>query len=166
VKSCGHRDGRALLACDDSPRGWIVEARLPDDTDARGTYLRNASELPVYEVTIDFYNESADSFLEDVGTVRGRIVPPGLTFVDGPERLRTDFWETKDFVVEISFRDTAGRQWIRFADGMLSEDRNSSLPRPAKPHNVQFPRIRQTRRNGWQAAALVVIGVAVLLIVT
>jgi hypothetical protein len=140
---------------------------------SRGAYVLNASELPVYDVMIEFHVVTAtvndeDQTVEVGAAVHRRIVPPGTIFVDGPEKLSTRLREIKEFAVSISYRDTAGRRWIRDANGVLEEDPDRNLPRPAMPR----PRVRRTlgslardRRAVWPIAALVVAGVVVLLFV-
>jgi arabinogalactan oligomer/maltooligosaccharide transport system substrate-binding protein len=121
-----------------------------------GAYLRNASELPVYEVKIDFY-AVVEGIERPAGTESRRVVPPGLIFVQTPWDLATFPQESTmdSYVVSITFRDTAGQRWTRDTNGQL-------LPFDVGPSTDRQPRLR---RVGWTAAALVVIGILLLLVV-
>jgi arabinogalactan oligomer/maltooligosaccharide transport system substrate-binding protein len=135
----------------------------PLPTAVDGAQVRNASELPVYDVAIDFYAIDGDKML-DVGEISKRVIPPGTVFVDAPPEFTIGTEQIEEFAVAISFRDAAGRRWTRYANGILDEDPDRYLPRPAMPHGLQPPGARRIRHIGLTTAALAVIGVATLLL--
>lgn len=86
--------------------------------------VRNASELPVYEVSVWVrYSYAPDSGW--MGSQERVIVPPGDTdvwadWVNYPSSGLAD-----DPYVDLSFRDSSGRRWQRLHDGSFGRDRIS-----------------------------------------
>lgn len=103
----------------------LAEGPLPTDWAAR---VINDSPLPVYEVSVEFYGP--DGTERDVQ--RTFIVPPGGQDFYWQQDLRKVadhdtnghpiYTESpQDFRVALRFRDTAGRQWYRDANGVLTK---------------------------------------------
>ncbi len=103
---------------------------VPDSSPAWGAEIHNGSELPVYQVHVEF-----------VPIERGRgmnvivieLIPPGDWLVSGrkvypkPEGGRAplsqqDAWRLPDrtYVIELRFTDVDGRTWRRSKDGVLA----------------------------------------------
>jgi hypothetical protein len=89
---------------------------------AGGAYLRNASDLPVYEARIEFFRDGRPLYVEEL-----RVVPPqdDAEFLE-PEDADNETaapWERSNdpLDVALSFRDAAGRRWSRSVDGRLHE---------------------------------------------
>jgi hypothetical protein len=92
--------------------------------------VRNASELPVYEVSVWVHF----SYSPDAGSMGSQervIVPPGDTDVwaDWVELPKSGLAD--DPYVDLSFRDSAGRRWQRLHDGSFGPDRISPEGRRA-----------------------------------
>jgi hypothetical protein len=104
-----------------------------------GATIQNGSPLPVYEVRAVLI---ADSDRRVADSVSVSVLPPGLhhrAWPNGPDGYRkssgTDeggnpiYTEARDqFKVELSFRDTAGREWKRDAGGHLKQTGVSVFP--------------------------------------
>jgi hypothetical protein len=92
--------------------------------------VRNASELPVYEVSVWVrFNYSPDA--GSMGSHERVVVPPGDTdvwadWVELPEGGLAD-----DPYVDITFRDASGQRWQRLHDGSFGPDRLSPEGRKA-----------------------------------
>jgi len=92
--------------------------------------VRNASELPVYDVSVWVHF----SYAPDAGSMGSHervIVPPGDTdvwadWVEFPPSGLAD-----DPYVDLSFRDSSGRRWQRLYDGSFGPDRISPEGRRA-----------------------------------
>jgi hypothetical protein len=100
---------------------------VPDSPPAWGATIRNGSELPVYQVQVEF-----------VPIERGRggmavvieVIPPGDWHISGrkvypkPElaELKPDVWgmPERTYVIELRFTDTNGHAWRRSHHGLLS----------------------------------------------
>lgn len=87
-------------------------------------YLRNASDVPVYDVVVLFRIGA-----QSLGTDAVDVLPPGEEPVsrDVPEHVRTQATSAAHEHGEIircvvSFRDAAGRRWRRSTDGRLAEE--------------------------------------------
>jgi cbb3-type cytochrome oxidase subunit 3 len=100
-----------------------------------GSFVRNASLLPVFEVRVFFH------FVQELGSgrvdARGlswypidrggpvepvRVIPPDQTrFVEIPEAIRNmvDRCDAQTYVVAIHFTDAAGVRWVRDGRGEL-----------------------------------------------
>jgi hypothetical protein len=76
--------------------------------------VRNLSDLPIYDVQIEFHKTAMQSgapFNREVVAV----LPPGDDeFFDAPD-------DERDYVIALRFRDAAGVAWYRDARGFLSE---------------------------------------------
>lgn len=96
---------------------------------AWGALIRNGSDLPVYQVHVEFL--PIDPWHGSYVVVI-ELVPPGDWLVSGrkvypkPESAgsRPDIWELPDrtFVVELRFADSNGRVWRRSRDGVLTPE--------------------------------------------
>ena len=92
-----------------------------------GAYLRNASDLPVYDLTVRFYfpgtSESAGE--GDIYTVNKGVLPPSSTpilveYDVTARRIYSSDPKTDAFHrVEIEFTDTQGIRWHRDVKGRL-----------------------------------------------
>ncbi len=91
--------------------------------------MRNASDVPVYEVTVTLWKGD-----EQRAAVLINVIPPGTTdlthhdFGAAREALydmdpetgkRAQTYDWGDFLVELTFRDAAGARWWRRRDGRL-----------------------------------------------
>jgi hypothetical protein len=99
----------------------------PESAPAWGATVRNASELPVYQVHVEF-----------VAIERGRgrkavvieVIPPGDWHITGhkvylkPDQAapHPDIWDMPErtYVAELCFTDTSGQTWRRDSHGMLA----------------------------------------------
>ncbi|RZU73489.1 HNH endonuclease [Micromonospora kangleipakensis] len=100
----------------------------PNSAPAWGATIRNASELPVYQVHVEFVPIERWRGLLAVVI---EVVPPGDWLVSGrkvypkPDRaaLRPDTWEMPErtYVTELRFTDTNGQTWHRDRRGVLAE---------------------------------------------
>ena len=87
-----------------------------------GAFLRNASDLPVYDVTVDFYSPDSD---DSAHTIHKRTLPPS----DAPIHVKIDNIALRLYSddpkmdryhrVEIEFTDTQGIRWHRDVKGRL-----------------------------------------------
>ena len=142
-----HRDRRReemeLRARAGLVAAWPVRVEVPSLTattvEAR-LHLRNGGTEPVYQVVVEYVAAgSGETIRDNLG-----ILPPGDLEQDVPDRMRetwirTDqhwvrrpatgtaetvdpFRERWPFQVSMRFADTAGRGWIRNADGSLDRD--------------------------------------------
>ncbi len=94
----------------------------------RVAVLRNASELPVYDVQVRFQDDAGTMKSEAIG-----VLPPNddRAFVHPPpDRIvhhRTgqlqsiNYDEGTDYVISLRFRDANNRVWLRSAEGHLQE---------------------------------------------
>jgi hypothetical protein len=90
-----------------------------------GAMIRNASDLPIYDVYVTFYQVTHSSVAGKWGVIEVapaklalRVVPPGETeLVNAPETMGAG--DQQRFVVGIEFRDAAGGRWERDAMGQL-----------------------------------------------
>jgi hypothetical protein len=103
-------------------------------------YLRNASDVPVYDVVVLFRIGE-----QSLGTDAVDVLPPGEAPVsrEVPEHVRTQATSAAHEHGEIircvvSFRDAAGRRWRRWTDGRLAEepDEASRMLPDANPSGV------------------------------
>jgi hypothetical protein len=81
----------------------------------------NASDLPIYDVRVDFYHSPPNGTRSiDLGQAGERVVPPGEIFLKAPDSIFLG--EEKDqYVVSVALRDAANRRWRREPDGTLVE---------------------------------------------
>jgi hypothetical protein len=104
--------------------GWYGRADGPAGP-VFGALLRNASELPVYDVVVEFHFTSPrlDGSVWTLarGQSKRRLVPPGESFIPAPDAMLREVVEADPFVVSLSFRDAGNRRWLRDPDGVLSE---------------------------------------------
>ena len=102
----------------------------------------NQSTQPVYQVIINIVRISHDDRgqLQEGTESRVRscvsVVPPGLGYIELPS---PSYGMSHRFGVEIGFKDSAGRSWVRKADGDLLEIEKP----PVEYYNVILP-------TGWQ----------------
>ena len=127
--------------CGGHPGVAAVERYLwrPDSDDFNpnsfeyGALIRNASELPVYDVRIDFLRRSD---LEDAPDLRmpvsckvADLIPPGdaPVFVPVPGNILEAVPDRTQFVVAVSFVDAAGYSWRRNISGRLLQPAGQAL---------------------------------------
>ena len=83
--------------------------------------VRNASDLPVYDVRIEFRKTVTRDGAPPEGAVPGHkdipVLPPGTEQLDGPD-------DGRDYSVALRYRDAAGVVWYRDAQGLLAEVEN------------------------------------------
>ncbi|MBE9938040.1 hypothetical protein [Cellulosimicrobium cellulans] len=99
----------------------------------RKIYVHNGSAAPIYDVVVRYFDATAISELESGGAInsdeferrtRGTwhhsIIPPGQPARE-QEVLRTINCGAyaEDLVLEVEFRDGAGRTWVRHTNGTL-----------------------------------------------
>ena len=127
--------GQAALVC-----AWPVSERETFETiitrGVVGAAVRNASEVPVYDVEIVYRDPDAAW----TATKRVRMVPPGgaaevyagfdedeTNGEPHPERINADgtirLAPSADMHLELRFTDAAGHRWIRHDTGVLTEAR-------------------------------------------
>lgn len=125
--------GQAGLVC-----AWPVSERETFETvitrGVVGAAVRNASEIPVYDVELVYRDPDAAW----TATKRIRMVPPSVTAevyagfdeaeTNGdphPERINEDgtirLAPSADMQLELRFTDAQGRRWIRHDTGVLTE---------------------------------------------
>ena len=85
-----------------------------------GAKIVNVSLLPVYDVKVGFHRPNGRRLADvDYG-----LLPPGETFVASPVNLAIEDpvgpGNEKSVRVEVEFRDTAGRVWLRDRYGLLT----------------------------------------------
>lgn len=134
-----HRDWVASLGEDDrQPAGqaekvtaWPSVVRSnpadPDSAPAWGATVRNASELPVYQVHVEFVPIER---WQGMSVVIIEVIPPGDWNVSGrkvypkPDQAapRPEVWDMPErtYVTELRFTDTNGQTWRRDRHGVLA----------------------------------------------
>jgi hypothetical protein len=87
-----------------------------------GAIIRNASDLPVYNVMIFFYYKADLAVQESSrrGDLAVSVVPPGESFLPAPQSVLDQADSPDRHVVAMMFRDAAGLIWTRETDGELS----------------------------------------------
>lgn len=104
--------------------GNLFPARMTRDE--VGTYLRNASKSPVYDVVIEYYCPIRNVGLSWRGLdTRCKVLPPAekayfVGVIDDVARNLSTF-SLAELTVAVMFRDSAGRTWRRDTQGRLSE---------------------------------------------
>jgi hypothetical protein len=108
------------------PNGVAADPSDANSPLAWGALVRNGSDLPVYQVQVEFVPIRR---WQGRTTVVIELVPPGDWLVSGrkvypkPESAtsRPDLWDLPErtFVIELRFADSNGRVWRRSADGLL-----------------------------------------------
>lgn len=90
-----------------------------------GAFVRNASDLPIYDVAVEFHFTSPrmDGGVWTLarGQTKRRFLPPGESFVPVPEAMLREIVDTDTYLVAMSFRDAGNRRWRRDPDGILTE---------------------------------------------
>ncbi|MFI7574306.1 hypothetical protein [Micromonospora sp. NPDC049497] len=106
-----------------APRVGTVQ--LLDAGPAWGGRILNASDLPIYDVFISFYEFVARGDDQPTWTRYLSVVPPaqGVIYADpqegqNPRRRNADL---QNLSVSLDFRDAAGRHWRRDRNGHLIE---------------------------------------------
>ncbi|GAA4444833.1 hypothetical protein GCM10023170_022770 [Phytohabitans houttuyneae] len=106
----------------------LVSAWWGWDRDRWGAFVRNASETPVYQVSLTVLDVHDPNVGERVDLP---IVPPSADPAFHPSELGTgliaDGARAVDYRVEVTFTDSAGVRWIRDQLGRLSELRPEVL---------------------------------------
>ncbi len=113
----------------------------PDSPPAWGVQVRNASELPIYQVHVDVMPIEHGAGRSGVVV---EVLPPGDWLVSGrkiylrPDNLapHLDIWDMPErtFVVELRFTDTYGQTWHRDKQGILTRAQHE---RDATVHGPQ-----------------------------
>lgn len=110
----------------------VGEVQLgPGSVSKWGARINNASQLPVYRMTIKFLHIDDAENAQPRAEVAIPLIAPGSVFVPTPHELRKDegtseggmaiYLEPKNgFKVSIRFTDANGRLWKRGSDGSLS----------------------------------------------
>lgn len=110
-----------------------ARARMPGYFTRRyGVYIRNASDLPIYDVRVEFYyvqdrtdgTSAWDPRHRGSSVEKLRAIPPqGTEFVDMPEAIRSQVDDISEamYMAGIEFRDAAGNRWKRDPRGQLQE---------------------------------------------
>ena len=101
-------------------------AYVPDSAPAWGASVRNGSELPVYQIHVEFVPIER---WQGVNVVIFEVIPPGEWLVSGrklylnsePAPLGPHLWDMPErtFVIELGFTDTNGQSWHRSSGGVL-----------------------------------------------
>lgn len=95
---------------------------------SHGAWLRNASEVPVYDMHIRWYLSGG----EECGRESIAVLPPTdhphfVRLSTPPENFGTDLF------VRVAFRDASGRGWVRAEDGRLSSSEADPRGMPEFP---------------------------------
>lgn len=110
---------------------WWGEGPMPPDANAArrfmgppsGVFLRNASEVPVTEVSVSVRRPDSGTMLEKMDV--GILGPTSESVLRAPSRDTWDLYRAMpDGVrpnVTLSFRDAAGARWVRTPDGALTQ---------------------------------------------
>lgn len=97
-------------------------------------FVHNASEMPIYEVSLPRPDEQTDE-AEFIG-----LVPPGQTIQrPAPREWLTNYYAPEP--VEIEFSDSSGRQWTRNEQGFLAPVDDP----PGQPPRRRFRPFRGSR---------------------
>jgi hypothetical protein len=106
---------------------------VPDSAPAWGASVRNGSELPVYQVHVEFVPIER---WQDVNVVIFEVIPPGEWLVSGsklylnsePAPSGPHLWDMPErtFVIELGFGDTNGQSWHRSSGGVLARTGSGS----------------------------------------
>jgi hypothetical protein len=91
---------------------WVEAQRTAQGGREVLFFVHNASDMPIYEVSLPSPDEGADE-AEFIG-----LVPPGQTIHrPAPREWLTTYYAPEP--VEIEFLDSSGRQWTRNEQGLL-----------------------------------------------
>lgn len=97
--------------------GWVGEVLTPTSHPTFVVSLRNASELPVYDVVSIVSVGSANASIS-IG-----VLPPAAVPLERSVSLLLPAGASVTEVsLSLSFRDSAGARWLRSGSGLLSED--------------------------------------------
>lgn len=92
-----------------------------------GALLRNASDLPVYDLRIEFVRDQKIVKVHSEHVLSPTATP---TLFQPPDDADSDELSGKldegPYSIAVRFRDAAGRNWARSTDGRLKEHRKSS----------------------------------------
>ena len=122
------RDRHETLAAEERRQAtkisaWERQWGAPD-AQQRVVYLHNASTAPVYDVMtryVDATPAPADGSPKVRATWFNEILPPGIEPRTESVPPRPDFAELSEIgVLEVEFRDAAGKYWLRDDDGILT----------------------------------------------
>jgi hypothetical protein len=102
---------------------WVEAHRRPDGTREVAFHIRNASDMPIYEVELPLptrpQEEPAEEFIG--------LVPPGQTTSrPAPAGWQRSYVEPEP--VQIEFLDSAGRRWTRDEQGALTRGSRENAP--------------------------------------
>lgn len=131
--------------------GWAIKALIQDEARSHwaggDVKLRNASDLPVSDVTVFLFRDEPngdDRIMRFVGAEPVPLLPPGeeamVVTVRG-DRFRTEPGTVPTLRVVLSFRDSAGQMWQRDAVGDLRAggpyfDARDGIPLPPAPPDL------------------------------
>lgn len=112
---------------------WVEARRTPQGGQEVLFLVHNASDMPIYEVSLPTPDEDDDE-AEFIG-----LVPPGQTIQrPAPREWLATYYAPEP--VEIEFLDSSGRQWTRTEQGFLAHTAGDDTPDPP-------PRLRIFRRQ-------------------
>lgn len=93
---------------------WVEAQRTGQGGRELLFYVHNASDMPIYEVSLPMPDEDRDDEAEFIG-----LVPPGQTIQrPAPREWLTTYYAPEP--VEIEFLDSSGRHWKRDEQGRLA----------------------------------------------
>jgi hypothetical protein len=105
---------------------WVEAQRTAQGGQQVLFYVHNASDMPIYEVSLPTPDEDDDE-VEFIG-----LVPPGQTI----QRPAPRAWPATYYApepVEIEFLDSSGRQWTRNEQGFLAPTSDdAAAPAPGR----------------------------------
>jgi hypothetical protein len=118
----------------DRVAAWPSEVRsdVNDPTSARqwGAAIRNGSDLPVYQLAVEFSGFTGPKY----SAVICEVVPPGDWLLSGRELYRrpdvaergpqSQDRQPREFLISVRFTDVAERRWYRDARGFLVRTEN------------------------------------------
>jgi hypothetical protein len=115
---------------------WIEAQRTAQGGRELLFFVHNASDMPIYEVSLPSPDEGDDE-AEFIG-----LVPPGQTIRrPAPREWLATYYAPEP--VEIEFLDSSGRQWTRTEQGFLAPTRTGSADTPDQPVGRRFRLFRQ-----------------------
>jgi hypothetical protein len=104
---------------------WVEAQRTGQGGRELLFYVHNASEMPIYEVSLPSPDEGRDE-AEFIG-----LVPPGQTIQrPAPREWLATYYAPEP--VEIEFLDSSGRQWTRNEQGFLAPTGRDDAQPPAR----------------------------------
>ncbi len=108
---------------------WVEAQRTGQGGRELLFYVHNASEMPIYEVSLPSPDEGPDEGRDEAEFIG--LVPPGQTIQrPAPREWLATYYAPEP--VEIEFLDSSGRQWTRNEQGFLAPTGRDDAQPPAR----------------------------------